>query len=102
MNTSKIYGVKDYGYFQYNNDSWESSYYGFDINSQSATSVTFRDTSDGDTAFNFWSDIIVIEGDSIPIDADYSGMTGTQVLARWICFVEGTLITLADFVASYI
>ena len=96
MNTSKIYGVKDYGYFQYNNGSWESSYYGFDINTQSATSITFRDTSDGNTAFNYWANIIVIEGDSIPIDADYSGMTGTQVLARWICFVEGTLITMSD------
>lgn len=96
MNSSKIYGVKDYGYFQYNNGSWESSYYEFDITSQSATSITFRDTSGGNTAFNYWSNIIVVEGDSIPEDSDYSGMTGTQVLAKWICFVEGTLITMAD------
>ncbi len=96
MNTSKIYGVKDYGYFQYNNGSWESSYYGFDINSQSVTSVTFRDTSGGDSIFYNWADIIVAEGDSIPTTADYSGMTGTEVLAVWACFVEGTLIIMAD------
>ena len=96
MNTSKIYSVKDYGYFQYNNGSWESSYYGFSINSQSATYITFRDTSGGDTYFDSWANIIVVEGDTIATQVDYSGMTGTNVLAKWVCFVEGTLITMAD------
>ena len=96
MNTSKIYSVKDYGYFQYSNGSWESSYYGFSINSQSATFVTFRDTSSGDSIFGSWANIIVVEGDTIATQDDYSGMTGTQVLAKWACFVEGTLITMAN------
>lgn len=96
MNTSKIYSVKDYGYFQYSNGSWESSYYGFSINSQSATSVTFRDTSSGDSIFGSWADIIVVEGDTIATQVDYTGMTGTEVLAKWACFVEGTLITMAN------
>lgn len=96
MNTSKIYSVKDYGYFQYSNGSWESSYYGFSINSQSATSVTFRDTSGGDSIFGSWADIIVVEGDTIATQVDYTGMTGTEVLAKWACFAEGTLITMAD------
>lgn len=96
MNTSKIYSVKDYGYFQYSNGSWESSYYGFSINSQSATYITFRDTSSGDSIFDSWANIIVVEGDTIATQVDYSGMTGTEVLAKWACFAEGTLITMAD------
>lgn len=96
MNTSKIYSVRDYGYFQYSNGSWESSYYGFSINSQSSTYITFRDTSGGDSIFGSWANIIVVEGDTIATQVDYSGMTGTEVLAVWVCFVEGTLITMAD------
>lgn len=96
MNTSKIYSVKDYGYFQYSNGSWESSYYGFSINSQSATYITFRDTSNGYNIFDSWANIIVVEGDTIATQVDYSGMTGTEVLAKWACFVEGTLITMAN------
>lgn len=101
MDSSKIYGAHatGYGYFTYENSSWE--YYniegtGLSVYSSTATSVTFYDTNSGNTYYNGVGPIVMIEGDTIPTTNDFVGLESDNVLAQWACFVEGTLITMAD------
>ena len=101
MDSSKIYGAHatGYGYFTYENSSWKYyniEGYGLSVYSSTATSVTFYDTYRGSTYYDGVGPIVMIEGDTIPTTNDFAGLTGTQVLALWVCFVEGTLITMAD------
>ena len=108
MDSTKIYGLRYnphrefYGYLIYESSSWNyydldgSTRYELEITSSTSTSVSFKYSSNSSSCFSGWNTITMIEGNSIPTTNDFAGLTGTQVLALWVCFVEGTLITLAD------
>lgn len=108
MDSTKIYGLRYnpysefYGYLIYESSSWNyydldgSTRYELEITSSTSTSVSFKYSNSGGSYFDGWNTITMIEGNSIPTTKDFAGLTGTQVLALWACFVEGTLITMAD------
>lgn len=101
MDSSKIYGAHaaGYGYFKYENSSWkyyDIEGYGLSVYSSTTTSVTFYDTYYGDAYYIGVGPIVMIEGDTIPTTNDFAGLERDNVLANWACFVEGTLITMAN------
>ena len=66
------------------------------VYSSTATSVTFYDTYRGSAYYDGVGPIVMIEGDTIPTTNDFAGLESDNVLAQWACFVEGTLITMAN------
>lgn len=79
-------------YLKYENGSWTTSL--ADIVSQTSNSV--KAIANGSGVFAEYLYGITLEGDTEATTADFEGLSGTAVYARYQCFVEGTNITLAD------
>ena len=107
LNQSKIYSIQSKNtydtyrifYLKYENGNWtlyegnteDISYF---IRSQTDNSVKLV-LQDG-VSFETYSSGITLEGDSEATESDFNGLSPTQVYACWVCFVEGTKITLSD------
>lgn len=115
INQSKIYSIQsditqpdNIVYLNYENAKWKLWVYeyvngvptgktvdlSYLIYSQTGNSVKFM-AVDG-SYFGFYTSGITIEGDSEATKADFAGFSPTEVYAYWVCFVEGTKITLSD------
>ena len=106
LNQSKIYSIQPDSayspnyifYLKYENGKWTVLYNSLNmsylINSQTDNSVTLI-LQDG-TSFEKYSSGITLEGDNEATTTDFDGFSPTEVYAYWICFVEGTKITLSD------
>lgn len=98
LNQAKIYSIllSEWGsgvdYLKYENGSWTTSL--ADIVSQTSNSVKVIVNGNGVFAEYLYG--ITLEGDTEATTADFEGLSGTTVYARYQCFVEGTNITLAD------
>ena len=108
LDKSKVYSIKGndgsdhYSKLSYAN-TWQLSqlFSGeqneFSIQSQTATSVTFYLNLNGGAGFANWSNIIVVEGNNaLSTLSAFNSYTAQQMLAVWMCFVQGTKITMAD------
>ena len=110
LNQSKIYSIQPdnlydpnfINYLKYKDGGWIIQYYvngilsdlSYLINSQTDNSVTLK-LRHGHS-FEFYSSGITLEGDNEATATDFDGFSPTEVYAYWICFVEGTKITLSD------
>ena len=108
LDKSKVYSIKGndgsdhYSKLSYNN-TWQlgqlfsGQQNDFSIQSQTATSVTFYLNINGGAGFASWNDIIVVEGNNtLSASSAFNSYTAQQTLAVWMCFVQGTKITMAD------
>lgn len=111
LNQSKIYSIQSdirtpdiIFYLKYENRKWKLWHYtsggslvddsSYKIYSQTANSVKFM-ALDGSYFSNYTSGI-TIEGDIEATKADFAGFSPTTVYAYYVCFVEGTKITLSN------
>ena len=106
LNQSKIYSIQPNSvynpnyilYLEYENGKWTVRVNSYDmsylISSQTANSVTLV-LQDG-AFFSNYSSGITLEGDNKATVTDFDEFSPTEVYAYWICFVEGTKITLSD------
>ena len=77
-------------------DRWgSSSPLAIFIDSQTENSIKFHVRNDG-AYFEQYLDGITLEGDREATLDDFRGFSSTTVYAKYICFVEGTKITLSD------
>lgn len=110
LNQSKIYSILPDNtnspyilYSKYENGKWilwsynssgilsDMSYL---INSQTDNSIKLMAQQGAN--FDYYSSGITLEGDVEATAADFEGFSPTSVYAYWLCFVEGTKITLSD------
>ena len=110
LNQFKIYSIQPDSlyspnfiyYLKYKDGRWTIQYYSsgiiydmsYLINSQTDNSVTLM-LQEG-AYFSNYSSGITLEGDNEATATDFDGFSPTEVYAYWICFVEGTKITLSD------
>lgn len=105
MDTTKVYTVYD-GFtlddFVYNNDEWVTGVnpaYGLHIAQQTKTSVSFTMGNSYDwTGGSYVSvgDGAALEGNVQATEEDFTNIPTTKTLVNVPCFVEGTLIRMAD------
>lgn len=92
----RSYGIRVSGHFQYTNNNWTtSSEEGLPILSQTATSITFQ-IYDG--SFSQWAAGKVLCGTTVANEENFEALTTPwdNILAEYVCIIEGTQITLAD------
>lgn len=109
LNQSKIYSVKFtdssniHCYIRYENGGWHVWFYrdgsfedetDYHVLSQTNNSVKLVFAMG--TAFWFYLSGITLEGDTEASAEDFEGLSAEAVYANWVCFVEGTKITLSD------
>ena len=110
LNQSKIYSIqpdtlynpnyifylkyKDGRWTRQQNSAGSSIDMSYLINSQTDNSVTLMLQDGG--YFDHYSSGITLEGDNEATATDFDGFSTEAVYAYWICFVEGTKITLSD------
>ena len=105
MDTSKKYTIAEYGSGQwyllceFEYDSSNSEWVGINVTenteiiSNNETSIKFYI---GNDVFSEWKSCATLEGSSFATASDFSGLTAAQNYSYWKCYIEGTLITLAD------
>ncbi len=105
MDTTKVYTVYD-GFtlddFVYNNDKWVTGVnpaYGLYIAQQTKTSVSFTMGNSYDWTGGSYVSVIegaALEGNVQATKEDFTNIPTTKTLVYVPCFVEGTLIRMAD------
>lgn len=96
LNQSKIYSINTSSYYnilKYENGTWMTTF-GGSIEAQTDNSVKMK-IMDGNT-FEAIVSGVTLEGDTEAAVSDFEGFSPTTVYAMWICFVEGTKITLSN------
>lgn len=106
MDKTKIYSIKDIAgeysqiaYITHNGSLWVSTgenNYGTRIYSQTDTSVDMYQNDD-QGGCSVIDDVIALEGTTQANESDFANYTATNTLPFYICIVEGTPITLADY-----
>lgn len=105
MDTTKVYTVYDGGIidgFVYSNDNWTTwgnEAYGLYIAQQTKTSVTFTMGNSYDWTGGSYVSVIegaALEGNVQATKEDFTNIPTTKTLVYVPCFVEGTLIRMAD------
>lgn len=105
MDTTKVYTVYDGDIidgFIYNNDNWDTwgnVSYGLYIAQQTKTSVTFTMGNSYDWTGGSYVSVIegaALEGNVQAAKEDFTNIPTTKTLVYVPCFVEGTLIRMAD------
>lgn len=105
MDTTKVYTVYDGDIidgFIYNNDNWDTwgnESYGLYIAQQTKTSVTFTMGNSYDWTGGSYVSVIegaALEGNVQATKEDFTNIPTTKTLVYVPCFVEGTLIRMAD------
>ena len=108
LNQSKIYSIyvsdslltyPSITYLRYVSGEWktndDSAFGSVGIISQTANSVKIRVNIYKSYLYNYASGI-TLEGNTEANVSDFDGLSSTEVYAFYMCFVEGTLVTLAD------
>lgn len=99
LNQSKVYtihlaGDQNVKTLTYSAGEWHDS--GMTIISQTSNSVKAIVINSGPAYLKSYENGTTLEGDTVATISDFDGFSPAKVYAWWICFVEGTKITLSD------